>query len=94
MIRSRQFVLPAMGRGVFSPIYIDDLVEGVVALGSGGAASGQVFTISGGVGVTCAQFFGHYHRMLDRRGPLVLPTAAAVGLATVKASTCALRQGD
>lgn len=90
MIRSRQFVLPAMGRGVFSPIYIDDLVEGVVALGSGGAASGQVFTISGGVGVTCAQFFGHYYRMLDRRGPLVLPTAAAVGLATVKARVLAL----
>ena len=30
-IRSGQFVLPAMGKGIFSPVYIDNLVDGVAA---------------------------------------------------------------
>ena len=30
LLRKRRFVLPAGGRGIFSPVYIDDLVEGVV----------------------------------------------------------------
>ena len=38
--------------------------------------------ISGGVGVECRDFFGHYYRMLGRRGPVVMPTAAALALAT------------
>ena len=29
-IRRRRFVLPARGRGVFSPVFIDNLVDGVV----------------------------------------------------------------
>ncbi|MUM17038.1 NAD-dependent epimerase/dehydratase family protein [Mycobacterium sp. CBMA271] len=90
MIRSRQFVLPAMGRGIFSPVYVDDVVDGIVSLATNRAASGQVFTISGGTGVTCAQFFGHYYRMLGRRGPLVLPTAVALGLARTKSAVLAL----
>lgn len=83
LIRSGAFVLPAMGRGVFSPVYVDDLVAGLQLAVSHPAASGQVFTIGGGVGVTCAEFFGHYYRMLGKRGPRVLPTPVAVGLGTV-----------
>src|SRR3954471_21759748 len=29
-IRRRRFVLPARGRGIFSPIFVDDLVDGIV----------------------------------------------------------------
>jgi nucleoside-diphosphate-sugar epimerase len=80
-IKARQFVLPAMGRGVFSPVYVENLIDGVVLAASHPAASGQVFTITDGVGVSCREFFGHYYRMLGRRGPICLPTGPAVALA-------------
>ncbi|WNG81547.1 LLM class flavin-dependent oxidoreductase [Mycobacterium sp. ITM-2016-00316] len=83
MIKANRFVLPAMGKGVFSPVYIDDLVHGVVQAAESPAASGQVLTLSGGVGVPCREFFGHYYRMLGRRGPLSLPTPVAVSLAHI-----------
>ncbi len=81
LIRKRAFALPAAGRGVFSPIYIDDLVEGLRLTVRHPDASGEVVTLSGGVGVSCAAFFGHYYRMLGMRGPLCLPTPLAVAAA-------------
>ncbi|MEH3033114.1 MAG: NAD(P)-dependent oxidoreductase [Aeromicrobium erythreum] len=96
MIRGRRFMLPAWGRGVFSPVYADDLVDGVVRAATRDAAAGQVFTLAGGVGVPTAEFFGHYYRMLGRRGPLVLPTWAASGLAgaALVAATIARRETE
>lgn len=81
LIKARRFLLPAMGRGIFSPVYIDDLVTGILAAATSPAGVGQVFTLSGGVGVECREFFGHYYRMLGLRGPVVLPTPAAVAVA-------------
>lgn len=81
LIRKRSFALPARGRGIFSPVYIDDLVDGLVLAATHPDAPGDVFTLGGGVGVTCAEFFGHYHRMLGIRGPLCLPTPLALAAA-------------
>ncbi|KAA0022295.1 NAD-dependent epimerase/dehydratase family protein [Antrihabitans cavernicola] len=81
LIRKNMFLLPAMGNGIFSPVYIDDLVAGIRLATITDAAAGQVFTIGGASGVRCADFFGHYYRMLGKRGPLCLPTAAALALA-------------
>ena len=78
IIRSGRFVLPARGRGTFSPVYVDDLVAGLVLAATIPAAAGQVITLSGGADVPAREFFGHYFRMLGRRGPLCLPTAIAV----------------
>ena len=80
LIEKNRFMLPAMGNGVFSPVYIDDLVDGILLAGEHPDAAGEVFTISGGVGVPCKEFFGHYHRMLGKRGPVVVPTAAALAV--------------
>lgn len=77
-IRQNQFVLPAMGNGIFSPVYVDDLVDGIILAAEHPNAAGQVFTISGGIGVPCKEFFGHYYRMLGKGGPIVVPTVAAV----------------
>jgi nucleoside-diphosphate-sugar epimerase len=93
-IRSRQFLLPAMGRGIFSPTYIDNLVDGVILAATKPEGVGHVFMISDGVGVTTSEFFGHYYRMLGRRGPRVLPTAAAVGLAALPEGVAALTGRD
>jgi nucleoside-diphosphate-sugar epimerase len=79
-IKQNQFLLPAMGNGIFSPVYVDDLVDGILLAAEHPDAAGQVFTLSGGVGVSCKEFFGHYYRMLGKRGPFVLPTAAAVAV--------------
>lgn len=94
MIKANRFLLPAMGRGIFSPVFVDDLVSGLVLAADREEAAGQVFTLSGGVGVECREFFGHYYRMLGRRGPVVMPTAAALALATAAAGVNRVRGAD
>ena len=81
MMRSGQFLLPESGRGIFSPVYVDNLVDGLEAVASNEAASGQVFILGDGVGVTTAEFFGHYARMLGRGPVRTLPTPLAEGIA-------------
>lgn len=90
-IRSRQFLLPARGEGIFSPVYVDTLVDGVVLAAEHLDAAGQVFTLSDGAGVTCRDFFSHYTRMLGVRGPLCVPTPVAVTLAEGAGRTARLR---
>ena len=93
-IKANRFVLPAMGKGIFSPVYVDNLVDGVLLAVSDPRAAGQVFTLSDGAGVTCKEFFGHYYRMLDRRGPVCLPTPVAVALARGAAVGARLRRQE
>lgn len=83
LIRRSQFLLPAGGSGIFSPVYVDDLADGLLRAATSPAGAGQIFTLTGGYGVTCREFFGHYYRMLGRRGPWVAPTPVAVGVARV-----------
>jgi nucleoside-diphosphate-sugar epimerase len=80
-ISAGRFVLPALGRGIFSPVYVDNLIDGILLAASSARAAGQVYTLSDGVPVSCREFFGHYHRMLGRRGPVCLPTPVALALA-------------
>lgn len=79
-IARRRFLLPAMGRGTFSPAYVDNVVDGIVLAAASDEAAGQVFNVSDGHGVTTGQFFGHYGRMLGRR-VAVAPTRVARVLA-------------
>ena len=82
MMKSRQFMLADGGRGVFSPIYIDDLIDGMVLAAGLGAGAGQVFNLTSGTGVTCAEFFGHHWRWLGKHGSIPsLPKGLAIGLA-------------
>jgi nucleoside-diphosphate-sugar epimerase len=91
LIKRGQFALPAMGRGVFSPVYVDTLIEGIRLAAERPEGAGQVFTLSDGVPVTCREFFGHYYRMLGRRGPICLPTAVAVPAAVAAGRVARLR---
>jgi nucleoside-diphosphate-sugar epimerase len=94
-IKARQLVLPGMGRGIFSPVYIDNLLDGILLAAARPDAAGQVFTIGDGTGVACAEFFGHYHRMLDAGRPRVVPTPVAIALAAaVAAANRARRAGS
>ena len=77
MIRAGRFLLPERGEGIFSPVYVDNLIDGLEAVGSREEASGQVFILGDGVGVSTNEFFGHYTRMLGS-GPIrTLPTPLA-----------------
>jgi nucleoside-diphosphate-sugar epimerase len=92
LLRARRFLLPAMGRGIHSPVFVDDLVEGIVRAAHAPAAAGRVITLSGGTGVPTREFFAHYTRMLGLGDPPVAPTAVALaGAAAVDALARARR---
>lgn len=91
-IRARQFVLPDCGRGIFSPIYVDDLVDGIVAAAGLPQGAGQIFNLAAGAGVSCAEFFGHHWRWLGRQGAIPsLPASVAIVMAEVGARLARLR---
>lgn len=80
-IRARRLLLPAMGRGQLSPVFIDDLVAGILLAATHADAAGQVFTVTGGQTVETHVFFGHYARMLGRAGVPTAPTALVSAIA-------------
>ncbi|MFN8151570.1 MAG: NAD-dependent epimerase/dehydratase family protein [Solirubrobacterales bacterium] len=82
-IRSNRFVLPAKGNGVFSPLYVDNLLDAIELACSAPDAPGAVLNVTDGRGMPCREFFGHYARMLGKGSVPVVPTLAALGLAAV-----------
>jgi nucleoside-diphosphate-sugar epimerase len=82
-IKRRRFMLVGKGEGLMTPVYVDDLVAAIALALEKPEARGQAFTVWDGHAVTCAEFFGHYARMLGRsRIPrLPRPLAAAAGAA-------------
>lgn len=78
MIGAGRFLLPAHGEGIFTPVYIDDIVEGILLAAIRPAGSGQIFTLDGGEQVRCRDFFGYHCRFLGKAGgPRTMSTAAA-----------------
>jgi nucleoside-diphosphate-sugar epimerase len=81
-IASGSFLLPARGKGTMSPVYIDDLVDGIVLAAGQERGAGQIFTLTGGVGVTCEEFFAYHWRWAGKRGrPRAYSTATVARLA-------------
>lgn len=81
LIQKNQFLLPMQGRGVFSPVYVDNLLDGIVAAAIHNQAAGQIYNLTDGVDVTCLDFFAHHWRWAGKRGkPVCLPTSLAQGL--------------
>ncbi len=91
LIKARRFALPAGGRGIHSPVYVDDLVAGIIAAAESDAAAGQVITLSSGIGVETRTFFGHYARMLGRRGVPAVPMRVALVGAAAQSAVARLR---
>lgn len=77
LLRQHRFALLDGGRGLLSPVYIDDVVEGLLAAALNPAGVGQIFHISGGVGVLTDEFFGYYARMLGVPLRSIPPSAAS-----------------
>jgi nucleoside-diphosphate-sugar epimerase len=91
LIAARRLALPARGRGIHSPVYVDDLVDGIIGAARAETAAGQVITLSGGVGVEIKEFFDHYARMLGRRGVPTVPTRVALAAAAVQERVASIR---
>jgi nucleoside-diphosphate-sugar epimerase len=92
-IRANRFALPAMGRSVFSPVFVENLVDGVLLAIDEPRAAGQVYVLSDGVGVTTREFFSHYFRMLGKRGAICLPTPVALALGGLNELAYRFREG-
>ncbi len=69
MIKKGLFFLPAHGEGLFSPVYIDDLVDGIVLAAGLPAGAGQIFNLLGVEPVPAAEFFSYHQRWAGRSGP-------------------------
>lgn len=93
LIEARRFTLPGGGRGIHSPVYIDNLIDGVALAADSADAAGQIFTLSDGVGVPCREFFRPYADLVGRR-LLTLPTPVAIGAAAVVQQLARLQPGD
>jgi len=83
MMRKRQFLLPAMGEGLFRPVYIEDLVRGIALAATVEGVAGEIFNLACQGSVTTREFFRFHARWLGMRGPWVVPTSVALVLAAV-----------
>ena len=84
MINSRRVAVPTTG--IHSPVYIDDVVAGLVAAATTLRAAGEIITLSGGVGVPTGQYFDHYARLLGRKSVPRLPRSVMLAAAGTQAS--------
>lgn len=85
LLRRRLAVLPAMGRGVLTPTYVDDAVAGALTAATSDAGVDEVFNITGGEAITTADYFRPLAAAVGRpvpRVPTVLARAAALALET------------
>lgn len=82
MRKATGFPLPDSGNGIFSPVYIDNFVDGLVLVLASDRSAGQIYNITDGIGVRCADFFGELARMSN--GTLrTLPMGVAAPLADI-----------
>lgn len=77
-IAKKQFMLPAKGQGFFRPIYIDDLVRGIVLAALSESASGEIINLSCEGYITTREFFSYHYRWLKKSGPLGVSTKTAL----------------
>lgn len=83
MLRAGRLVLPARGAGTVDPIFVDDLVAGVVAAALADAPPSRVYNLSGGRPVAAVDFFSGYSRRLGLPSPRRVPTGIALAAAEV-----------
>lgn len=81
MAKAGQLILPQGGSGTFTPVYIDDLLDGTMLAAGLPEGAGQIFILWGGEKISCRDFFAHHWRWAGRKGhPPSLPLAVALKL--------------
>ena len=92
LLKARQLVLPAGGRGVHSPVYVDDLVDGIVLASSSPEAPGRIFNLTGSEHPPIGDFFAHYSRMAGVAPPRTAPTVLVREIARLMDAAAWLRR--
>lgn len=82
LMRTGRMVLVNGGKGLIQPVYISDLVEGILLAAQHGRA-GESYILSGSEVVTTGEFFGYYGKLLKRGRIRSVPGWLALGLAGV-----------
>jgi nucleoside-diphosphate-sugar epimerase len=73
VLKAGRLLLPGGGRGMHSPVFVDDLVDGVVLAAGSPEAAGQTFILTGSEHMPFADFVAHYCRMLGIEMPRSVP---------------------
>lgn len=79
MAKKGKLLLPNGGEGIFTPVYVDDLLDGVMLAAGLESGRGQIFILAGESGVQCKTFFGYHWRWAGRKGK---PHTAPLSLTT------------
>jgi nucleoside-diphosphate-sugar epimerase len=87
-IAKNQFMLPANGAGFFRPIYIDDLIRGIVLAAAHPLAAGEIFNLSCKGYITTKEYFAPLYQWLGKKGPMQVSTKMALRISAI-ASTVA-----
>ena len=80
LMKAGSMILPDHGRGLVTPIYIDDLVDGILAVAERGRI-GESYILAGEQTVTFREFFGYLSRMEGRDRLPSIPGWLAVAAA-------------
>jgi nucleoside-diphosphate-sugar epimerase len=72
MLRRRRMVLPDGGRGVINHVYVDNLIDGILAAVEA-RAYGEAFNITDGVATSSAEYFGRLAVLAEASPPLTVP---------------------
>jgi nucleoside-diphosphate-sugar epimerase len=83
LLKSKQLILPDGGRGLHSPVFVDDLVDGIARAATAPEAAGRIFILTGAEKPTIGEFVAHYCRMLGIDGPRTAPTRVVREVARV-----------
>jgi len=82
MIRDGRMILFAGGTGLIMPIYLDDIVDGILAAARNGRA-GETYILAGPAAITIHDFFGCYARMLGKDRLPSIPLWLAMTIAAL-----------
>lgn len=91
LLKARQLVLPDGGRGLHSPVYVDDLVDGIVRAAGAPEAAGRIFILTGPEHMPIGDFLGHYCRMLEVPSPRTAPAPVVRNVARLLDKAARLR---
>lgn len=85
-MKKNKFIIPT---GMFGPVYIDDLINGIYLCAEHDAGKGQIFILSGDKEISNQEYFGYLSRMLGREkvptmSNKLLMTIAALNQFTLK----------
>lgn len=82
-IGKNQFLLPAKGEACFRPVYIDDLIRGIALAASVEGAAGEIINLSCDGYVETKDFFAYHYQWLDKKGPMLVSTKAALVISSI-----------